>query len=321
MVDGYNAQTEVQPMRPSQTAGLTTFFRACAYKERDERLRGPDHLARVFHVGWPRLLLATSRITLPMTRRLLPGVYEYLFARTEFFDELFERALEESCPQIVLLGAGCDSRAYRFESLVKDTTIYELDHPATQQVKRELLSRGGIAVPEYVRFVAADLNSGLLSEALASHGFHRDRRTLFLMEGVIYYLSAEGVDSLLQSVRECSSPGSGLAFDYIVESMVRGTCDRYGARQVASRVASAGETFRFGIDDHKIESFLEDRGFQLTRHLTPQDLEATYLARAGAPTRGRIAGFYSIAEAVTCRPRSALRWARQHQGGQVGDGS
>jgi methyltransferase (TIGR00027 family) len=300
MVDEYDAQTEVQPMRPSQTAGLTTFFRACAYKERDERLRGPDHLAQMFHVGWPRVLLATSRITLPMTRRLLPGVYEYLFARTEFFDELFERALEENCPQIVLLGAGCDSRAYRFGSRVKDTTIYELDHPATQQVKRGLLTRGGIPVPEFVRFVAADLNSGLLSEALATHGFHKDQRTLFLMEGVIYYLAAEGADSLLQSIRDCSSPGSGLAFDYIVESMVRGTCDRHGARQVASRVASAGETFRFGIDDHKIESFLGDRRFQLTRHLTPEDLESAYLAREGGHTRGRIAGFYSIAQAVSC---------------------
>jgi methyltransferase (TIGR00027 family) len=290
----------VQPMRPSQTAGLTTFFRACAHKERDERLRGPDYLAKVFHVGWPRVLLATSWITLPMTRKLLPGVYEYLFARTEFFDELFKQALEENCPQIVLLGAGCDSRAYRFESRVMDTTVYEVDHPATQQVKRALLERRGIEVPECVRFVAADLNSGLLSDVLPSYGLHTDRRTLFLMEGVIYYLTAGGVDSLLHSIKDCSSPGSDLAFDYIVESMIRGTCDRYGAQQVASRVASAGETFRFGIDDHEIESFLGDRGFQLSRHLTPEDLEATYLARDGRPATGRIAGFYSIAQAVSC---------------------
>jgi methyltransferase (TIGR00027 family) len=295
-----NEMCHAQPMKPSQTAGLTTFFRACANKERDERLRGPDYLAKVFHVGWPRVLLATSWITLPMTRKLLPGVYEYLFARTEIFDELFKKALEENCPQIVLLGAGCDSRAYRFESRVKDTTVYEVDHLATQQVKRGLLDRGGIAVPSYLRFVGTDLNSGQLSGVLASHGLRTDQRTLFLMEGVIYYLAAEGVDSLLQSIRDCSSSGSSLAFDYIVESMIRGTCDRYGARQVASRVASAGEAFRFGIDDHEIESFLGDRGFQVTRHLTAEDLEATYLAGDGRPRRGKIAGFYSIAQAVTC---------------------
>jgi methyltransferase (TIGR00027 family) len=287
-------------MKPSQSAGFTTFCRACANKERDEGLRGPDYLAKVFHVGWPRVLLATSWLTLPIARRALPGVYEYLFARTEFFDELFKQALEENCPQIVLLGAGCDSRAYRFESLVKDTTIYELDHPATQQVKRELLKRGGIAVPEYVRFVAADLNSGLLGDVLASHGLQRDERTLFLMEGVIYYLTAEGVDSLLQSMRDYSSPGSSVAFDYIVDSMVRGTCDRYGAQQMASRVASAGEVFRFGIDDHEIESFLGDRGFQLSQRLTPEDLKATYLARDNHLAQRKIAGFYSIAQAVTC---------------------
>jgi methyltransferase (TIGR00027 family) len=299
MTVGYEAHAEVQPMKPSQTAGLTTFFRACANKQRDERLRGPDYMAKVFHVGWPRVLLATSCITLPITRRFLPGVYEYLFARTEFFDGLFRQALEENCPQIVLLGAGCDSRAYRFESLVKDTVIYELDHPATQQVKRGLLQRGGIAVPGYVRFVAADLNAGQLGDVLASHGFQKDQRSLFLMEGVIYYLTAEGVDSLLQSIRDCSPPGSGLAFDYIVASMLTGTCDRYGAQQVASRVADAGEVFSFGIDDHDIDSFLGDRGFQLSRHLTPEDLEAGYLATEDSAGHGRIAGFYSIAYALT----------------------
>jgi len=299
MTHTYDVHGEAQPMKPSQSAGFTTFCRACANKERDERLRGPDYLAKVFHVGWPRVLLATSWITLPIARRQMPGLYEYLFARTEFFDELFGKALEENCPQIVLLGAGCDSRAYRFESIVKDTTIYELDHPATQQVKRELLRRGGIAVPEYVRFVAADLNACPLGDVLASHGFQRDQRTLFLMEGVIYYLTAEGVDSLFQSIKDCSPPGSGFAFDYIVESMVRGTCDRYGAQQIASRVASEGEVFRFGIDDHEIESFLGDRGFQLSRHLTPEDLEATYLATQDRSAHGQIAGFYSIVYALT----------------------
>jgi methyltransferase (TIGR00027 family) len=299
MTVGYETHGEMQPMKPSQSAGFTTFCRACANKEKDERFRGPDDLAKVFHVGWSRVLLATSWITLPIARRAMPGLYEYLFARTEVFDELFKQALAESCPQIVLLGAGCDSRAYRFESLVKDTVIYELDHPATQQVKVELLQRGGIAVPEYVRFVAADLNAGQLGDVLASHGFHKDRRTLFLMEGVIYYLSAEGVDSLLQSIRACSPPGSGLAFDYIVACMLTGTCDRHGAREVASRVASAGEVFTFGIEDHQIDSFLGERGFQLSRHLTPEDLEAAYLTTENGSARGRSAGFYSIAYALT----------------------
>jgi methyltransferase (TIGR00027 family) len=298
MNETLDAQTEAQPMKPSQTAGYTTYLRACANKQSDERLRGPDYLAKVFHVGWPRLLLAASPIMLPVTRRMFPGLYEFIFARTELFDELFAEALEDNCPQIVLLGAGCDSRAYRFQNRVQDTTIYEVDHPATQQVKRDLLRRGGIVVPEYVRFVAADLDRQPLGDVLASNGFHIDRRTLFLMEGVIYYLTAEGVDSLLESIRGCCPPGSGLAFDYILESMVEGTCDRYGAQQIASRVSSAGETFRFGIDEQHIESFLGDRGFQLSRHLTAEELAAAYLPMADGPAGRRIAGFYSIAHAL-----------------------
>jgi methyltransferase (TIGR00027 family) len=296
----HETHTEAPPMAPSQTAGYTTYLRACANKQSDERLRGPDYLAKVFHVGWPRLLLAASPVILPVTRRMFPGLYEFIFARTELFDELFVEALEENRPQIVLLGAGCDSRAYRFQSRVKDTTIYEVDHPATQEVKRDLLSRGGIIVPEHVRFVAVDLDRQPLGDVLTSNGFHTDRQTLFLMEGVIYYLTAEGVDSLLESIRECSPPGSGLAFDYILESMVRGTCDRYGAQQIASRVTSVGETFRFGIDERHIESFLGDRRFELSRHLTAEELAATYLPTPDGPARKQIAGFYSIACALTC---------------------
>jgi methyltransferase (TIGR00027 family) len=298
MTELHDVLTASQPKRPSQTAGYTTFLRACANKESDERLRGPDYLAKVFHVGWPRVLLAASPIMLPMTKRMFPGLYEYIFARTQFFDELFTEALEENCPQIVLLGAGCDSRAYRFQSCVKDSTIYEVDHPATQQVKRDLLRRGGIVIPAYVRFVAADLDRQPLGDVLTGNGLHTDRQTLFLMEGVIYYLTAEGVDSLLDSIRECSPPGSGLAFDYILESMVRGTCDRYGARQIASRVSSAGETFHFGIDEAHIESFLGDRGFELSRHLTAEELAATYLPSANGMAPKQIAGFYAVACAL-----------------------
>jgi methyltransferase (TIGR00027 family) len=148
--------------------------------------------------------------------------------------------------------------------------------------------------------VAADLNNRLLGDVLASRGLHGDQRTLFLMEGVIYFLTAKAVDSLLRSIRDCSAIGSALAFDYVVESMANGTCDRYGAQQMVSRLASTGEAFQFGIDDHEIESFLGGRGYRLIRQLTPEDLEARYLVTDGHPALGSIAGFYSIAQAVTC---------------------
>ena len=70
MTDKRDAPVEEQPQRPSQTAGFTTFCRVCVSKERNEQLRGSGYVAKVFPVGWPRLLLAPFRIAAPMARRL-----------------------------------------------------------------------------------------------------------------------------------------------------------------------------------------------------------------------------------------------------------
>lgn len=70
-----------------------------------------------------------------------PGSYEYFIARTAFFDAAVRRALDENVPQIVLLGAGYDSRAYRFADRIRDTRIFELDVPSL----RVPICKGGLS--------------------------------------------------------------------------------------------------------------------------------------------------------------------------------
>ncbi len=267
------------------------FFRVCGNKERNEQFRGPDDLARIFYPGYAELLLKFSIISLPILRKLLPGLYEYVMARTRFFDQIFLQALENNIPQIVLLGAGYDTRAYRFKEHVQGTRIFELDAPATQRVKRECLERANIVIPQQLSFVPINFNRDNLGNVLFEAGFDKHQQTLFIWEGVTMYLTPETVSAILDFIRRNSSPGSSVAFDYVYKSVIKGTGDYYGARQVVKAVTCLGEPYRFGLAEGKIESFLAARGFEIISHHTPHDLQRVFLTADDGSLFGQIAGY------------------------------
>lgn len=134
-------QKTVETM-PSQTALFTALRRTIAYKETPHRKFGPDSLAEIFLPGYYRFFLRSARIRENTRNKLaavMPGMNEYVIARTIYFNELFTAALEQPIPQIVLLGAGYDSRAYRFAKQNRGTKIFELDARPTQERKNKCL--------------------------------------------------------------------------------------------------------------------------------------------------------------------------------------
>jgi methyltransferase (TIGR00027 family) len=105
--------------KPSETAYFAALRRAIANKEFDNRGLGPDYLAELFLPSPTRFLIKFKGIRARAKNRLnefLPGLYEYVNARTAYFDSVYIDALNNNIPQIVLLGAGYDTRAYRFSN-------------------------------------------------------------------------------------------------------------------------------------------------------------------------------------------------------------
>lgn len=298
MNDQIIEQTQSIEWQPSHTAGIIAFCRACASKEKDERFRGPDYLAKVFHMGRAGLLLKLSSITLPLLRKRVPGLFEYIIARTRFFDHVFRQALENNCPQIVLLGAGYDTRTYRFKDYIQETRVFELDVPTTQHVKREALIRAHISIPDQLRFVPINFNKDNIGQVLFEAKFDRNRETLFVWEGVTMYLAAEAVDSTLDFIARGSPPESTVAFDYVYKSVIDGTRDYYGAKEIVKATARSGEFYRFGIAEGEIESFLGDRGFGIIAHHTADDFQRTYLTADDGSPFGRIAAYFCNVHAV-----------------------
>jgi methyltransferase (TIGR00027 family) len=285
--------------RASGTAMGVTFLRALGAMDPREEIRGRDYLAEKFVSGeWLKALHDPVARKELAGRRMTSGMYEYILARTVFFDDLVEQALKESIPQIVFLGAGYDTRPYRFRDLIKTTRIFELDIHTTQQSKKKLLQKADIPIPEQLTFVGINFKIDRLSDALENAGFRKTQKALFIWEGVTYYLLPKVVDETMDFIRSISLPGSTIGFDY--GSRFPEMMEAYGFRALAEfmRTQVTGEPAGlFGIERGKIEEFLSKRGFRIIEHYSADDMERKYLTLRDGSLAGKVTGHFCFAYA------------------------
>jgi len=291
-VDAKEQSVEEQP---SQTAMQVASARARAALEEREEIRGHDYLAEIF-LPEERKAFLKEPVVKKMTNRI-PGMYEYVIARTTYFDSIVEQALRENIPQIVFLGAGYDSRPYRFKDLIKDTRIFELDIHTTQQHKMKLLHQNNIPIPEQLTFVSINFNTETLEDVLFKAGYKKDHKNLFIWEGVTYYLLPNVVDDTLSFIKSTSSVGSTVCFDY--GSFWPEMLNAYGVKEAGEfmRINNPGEPTRFGIERGKIGPFLSDRGYKIIDHLTAEDMERKFLTLRDGSLAGKVLSFLCFAHA------------------------
>jgi len=136
----------------------------------------------------------------------------YFCARTPFYDQRVLRAVDAGCRQVVLLGAGLDSRAFRL-GLGEDVTVFELDQAPVLDFKQAVLGEHG-AVPTCARVpVRVDLRDDW-PRTLSAAGFDASRPAAWVAEGLLMYLTRGDADRLLAAVTAQSAPGSRLAAEY-----------------------------------------------------------------------------------------------------------
>ena len=285
--------------KPSKTAYNAAWFRACAHKDFQDQIWGPDFIAEGF-LSFPIKLLNKSKKFREKgkakTNESTPGVYEYIIARTLFFDEVFTQALKESIPQIVFLGAGYDSRGIRFKHLNNSTQIIELDMAATQNRKIKCLKKNKIKIPEYLTFTTIDFNNQSLESALTSAGYQKGKRTLFIWEGVCMYLEAQSVRDTLTFIQQSSTSDSLLAFDCVVSFSDKDGHKYHGAKEMLQFMKDKhkNEPFTFSIDGKNIADFLGECGHKIVRHLNQDQIETTYLKKADGSSIGMPNGLFNL---------------------------
>ncbi len=237
-----------------------------------------DPLARAlvsgFSYGMSKLMIDSG-----LYGRMSKGVLEFITARERSIDDFLKAGLAEGLDQVVLLGAGFDTRPYRIPG-IEQTRVFEIDHPATQQVKRQRLGRLIAPLPGHVTFVPLDFNSQTLAERLPASGYREQGKTLFIWQGVTMYLSPEAVDRTLAFIAGHSAPGSLLIFDYFTDELLRSAY----IQRVQRLMRMIGEALTFGIDQRLIEPFLAQRGFCDVHSADADELTRRYFT---GPNAGR----------------------------------
>ena len=292
--------------KPSETALFAALRRTIAYKDYKNEKFGPDHLAENFLPPHFRFFLRFTKIRENTKNKLndaLPGMNEYMIARTAYFDRLFVDALDNEFRQIVLLGAGYDTRAYRFKQNNRGTEIFELDITPTQDRKKECLIKARIDIPQHVKFVPINFMEESLKDVLEKAGYDAQAKTLFLWEGVSYYLNVESVDATLDFISHTSHQENKIAFDYTISLSEENINDYYGVREFVQTMKEhhANEELMFSIYEGKTESYLEQRGLKMLDHLDNEEIERTFLVKDNGSLLGQITGHFRF---VSASPQS-----------------
>jgi methyltransferase (TIGR00027 family) len=296
----------VKSGQPSRTAEHNALFRAIEARTPGEDRVVEDPLAEGFLSVRFKLVAAPARwrVWRVAVTRLIdgrwPGVRPTVIARTRLIDETIARIVAGT-PQLVILGAGLDTRAWRLPAL-DGVVVFEVDHPDTQRRKRARLRRHHLA-DDRVRFVPTDFNLARLPAAMTDAGFDPTLPTLFLWEGTTNYLSAEAVDATL---RWCAGAavGSHLIFTYIDEDVL-GDPGRYvGADRVFSTLRRADEPMTFGIAPDALAAYLAERGLELVSDVGAASFREQAYGAACRIMRGH--EFYRVAHAAIAAPSIEL---------------
>ena len=283
------------PLLPRSTAEGAAALRAAGALEPDPAVRCPDDFAAGFLGGFNVSSLAKHRLTRPLFLRRanaqVPGAYPYEIARTKFIDEALEAEAGSGLDELVLLGAGLDSRPYRFTELLRGVRVFEIDHPTSQSSKRQRLMRLLGHVPEGVSFVPVDFTREELAARLASAGHDERAATMFVWSGVSPYLPEEAVSAVLEWVAGHANPRTSIVFDACWAEAIDGSRDYFGAAELRRAVAKVGEPLRWGIPEGRVDEALSRFCLRVVAAYDENEAVSRYLTRGDGTPLGRPYGF------------------------------
>lgn len=289
----------VRPGEVSITAQAVCAFRAVAAQHPDEKLRNGDIYAGKLcdRLGQLPQDYAEARRFIDNTGEQA-APYFFVNARTLYIDAALQRAAAAGATQVVVLGSGFDSRAYRYRKTYPELQFYEVDLPATIEAKKQRLTGVFGAVPDYVRYAPMDFNTQTLEGVLPPLGYDEKQRTFFILEGVTMYVTEAGNAATLRFIRAHSAPGSRVVYDYILRRVVQGEFDgMYAAAVGALAVALADEPYVTGWTPRGAAAFAKRQGLQVIEDLGTSELTQRYLTGTDGKPDGRMPDGHRILQA------------------------
>lgn len=286
----------------SKTAIWVAAARAIGAREPDPAIRNPDTLAERL-LGDPSQLGLDHPVIDALGRPYEAAMQDFDVAstvrsmteRTRFIDQALERAISAGITQCLIVGAGYDSRAWRFRESLGHVRVFEMDRPQTSAFKRSRVDAALGGPPANLTCVAVDLERDALPVALAQHGYDLSQPTFIIMEGVTMYVEEESLRATFRFLAT-HAPGSSVVFDYATRAMIEGM-KALDIQKLPPAARPAFEKFLnmiqhepwvFGIPMGTERKFLAEAGLELREMLTVGSEESVrrYLTRADGTTMG-----------------------------------
>jgi methyltransferase (TIGR00027 family) len=238
--------------RASKTALGVAIRRAAHQIMEEPRILDDPIAVRLVGSGFPKQM---ERAMHPVGR----DFRAFMAVRSRYVEDQLARAFAHGVRQYVVLGAGLDTFAWRnpFEGL----QVFEVDFPATQEWKREMLAAAGLAIPDNLTFVPLDFEHHTLAEGLADAGLDQGLPAFFGWLGVIPYLTRKAFRTTVEMIGKLAA-GSGVGFDYALPPETLSEAGRTAFNALAERVAAAGEPFQLFFRPDELEQELLAAGFQ-----------------------------------------------------------
>lgn len=210
--------------------------------------------------------------------------YWYTILREKYGDEIITTAIASGCKQLLLLGAGYDTRFFRISSIQKSTVAtFEVDLPKTIEDKQKYLIEKLGQIPQELILIPLDFNHDNLSN-LFRYGFDRTLATVYIWQGVSYYLPKESVSQVLDFIKLQMTPDSVLVFDCCSPLMTFKNDQVPGVEASIDKLAEIGEPYLFGMYGDEMKAWLEEKGFQDIEIVQQDDLEEKFLHKRTLPS-------------------------------------
>lgn len=282
--------------RSSYTAQIMALYRAMETRKSDDRLF-TDVYADSFLSG--RLWLASRIAAFPAGERWLyrymqkriPGALASGISRTRYIDDLLERTLPGGIRQVILLGAGFDTRALRLPRL-QQVNVLEIDHPDTAARKQLILCKTLGHLPSHVRSLTIDFDRQGFADLFRQHGIVISRPTVVVWEGVTNYLQRKAVDAVLRLVGQFPK-GSAIIFTYVHRQVLEEPAAWYGAERLIADLEHIEEKWTCGFLPEELPGYLREFGLRLVEDQGAAEYRQRYMPERTELLKGY--EFYRVA--------------------------
>ncbi len=289
----------MQEDNPSRTAQYMALFRAIETVRPSQKRLFNDPYAKIFLDN--KLKLAVKISIIPILSRLIlmliqnkaPGALSSGIARTKYIDDLLEQTISDGVKQVIILGAGFDTRALRLNFL-NNISIIEIDHPDTSNIKIKKLENRIGDLPSNVKYYQLDFEKQSLTDLANKYNLNLDIPTTIIWEGVTNYLNQEAVNKTFEFIQKFSDI-TYIIFTYIDKLVLEKPQAFKGTEQLFKNLKKSEEPYTFGIQPDKLSEYLNKFDLTLIENQSANEYRNKYMPERTDLNKGY--EFYRVAYA------------------------